>query len=132
MRPGDIFCIEPGAETSVTPIANRRKNWLHLGSNEAGPKIAAIFSVAESCRRLNIPIREIPDRHPSGTGQSLHPNRGPTHTRCLRSKPRKIASPTTPPTVNYVLAGRDTLYQRRVRMDKRVGQELSIRLSVAT
>ena len=39
-------------------IAIGRKNWLHLGSKEAGPKIAAIFSVVESCRRLNIPIRK--------------------------------------------------------------------------
>ena len=37
-----------------------RKNWLHLGSKEAGPKIAAIFSAVESCRRLNIPIRKLP------------------------------------------------------------------------
>jgi transposase len=31
---------------------------MHLGSKEAGPKIAAIFSVVESCRRLAIPIRK--------------------------------------------------------------------------
>ena len=42
----------------MRPIALGRKNWLHLGSKEAGPKIAAIFSVVESCRRLNIPIRK--------------------------------------------------------------------------
>lgn len=46
------------AENSMRPIALGRKNWLHLGSKEAGPKIAAIFSVVESCRRLNIPIRK--------------------------------------------------------------------------
>ena len=45
------------AENSMRPIALGRKNWLHLGSKEAGPKIAAIFSIVESCRRLNIPIR---------------------------------------------------------------------------
>ena len=45
------------AENSMRPIAIGRKNWLHLGSKEAGPKIAAIFSVVESCRRLNIPTR---------------------------------------------------------------------------
>lgn len=28
------------------------------GSAGAGPKIPAIFSVVESCRRLNIPIRK--------------------------------------------------------------------------
>jgi hypothetical protein len=46
------------AENSMRPIALGRKNWLHLGSKEAGPKIAAIFSVVETCRRLNIPIRK--------------------------------------------------------------------------
>jgi transposase len=45
------------AENSMRPIALGRKNWLHLGSKEAGPKIAAIFSIVESCRRLGVPIR---------------------------------------------------------------------------
>lgn len=45
------------AENSMRPVAIGRRNWLHLGSKEAGPKIAAIFSVVESCRRLNVPIR---------------------------------------------------------------------------
>ncbi len=45
------------AENSMRPIAIGRRNWLHLGSKKAGPKIAAIFSVVESCRRLGIPIR---------------------------------------------------------------------------
>jgi len=46
------------AENSMRPIVIGRKNWLHIGSKEAGPKIAAIFSVVESCRKLNIPIRK--------------------------------------------------------------------------
>jgi transposase len=46
------------AENSMRPIAIGRKNWLHLGSKEAGPKIAAIFSIVESCRKLGIPIRQ--------------------------------------------------------------------------
>lgn len=45
------------AENSMRPIAIGRRNWLHLGSKEAGPKIAAIFSVVESCRKLGVPIR---------------------------------------------------------------------------
>jgi hypothetical protein len=39
-------------------IAIGRKNWIHLGSAEAGPKVAAIFSIVESCRRLGLPIRD--------------------------------------------------------------------------
>ena len=45
------------AENSMRPIALGRRNWLHLGSKEAGPKIAAIFSIVESCRKLDVPIR---------------------------------------------------------------------------
>ena len=46
------------AENSMRPIAIGRKNWIHLGSQEAGPKVAAIFSIVESCRRLGLPIHE--------------------------------------------------------------------------
>ena len=46
------------AENSMRPVALGRKNWIHVGSPQAGPKVAAILSVVESCRRLGIPIRE--------------------------------------------------------------------------
>jgi hypothetical protein len=46
------------AENSMRPVAIGRRNWLHLGSKEAGPKIAAIFSIIESCRRLGVPVRQ--------------------------------------------------------------------------
>jgi transposase len=46
------------AENSMRPISIGRKNWIHLGSAEAGPKVAAIFSIVESCRRIQLPIRE--------------------------------------------------------------------------
>ena len=46
------------AENSMRPIALGRSNWIHIGSEHAGPRIAAIFSVVESCRRLNLPVRD--------------------------------------------------------------------------
>lgn len=46
------------AENSMRPVAVGRKNWLHVGSVEAGPRVAAILSVVETCRRLGIPVRE--------------------------------------------------------------------------
>jgi transposase len=46
------------AENSMRPIAVGRRNWIHVGSAAAGPKVAAIFSVVESCRRMKIPVRE--------------------------------------------------------------------------
>jgi hypothetical protein len=46
------------AENSMRPIAVGRKNWIHIGSEQAGPRVAAIISVIESCRRLKIPVRD--------------------------------------------------------------------------
>jgi transposase len=46
------------AENSMRPVALGRKNWLHVGSPKAGPKVAAILSVVESCRRLAVPPKE--------------------------------------------------------------------------
>ena len=46
------------AENSMRPVALGRKNWIHIGSPKAGPKVAAILSVVESCRRLQIPVRD--------------------------------------------------------------------------
>jgi transposase len=46
------------AENSMRPVALGRKNWLHVGSVKAGPKVAAILSIAESCRRLGLPVKE--------------------------------------------------------------------------
>jgi len=40
------------AENSMRPVALGRKNWIHIGSPQAGPKVLAILSVVESCRRL--------------------------------------------------------------------------------
>ena len=46
------------AENSMRPVAIGRKNWIHIGSQQAGPRVAAILSVVESCRRLKIPVRD--------------------------------------------------------------------------
>jgi hypothetical protein len=69
------------AENSMRPIAIGRKNWLHLGSKEAGPKIAAIFSIVESCRKLGVPIRQyLADMLPGLADRSIHQLVGLTPT----------------------------------------------------
>lgn len=35
-----------------------RENWIHVGSEQAGPKVAPILSIVETCRRLGISVRE--------------------------------------------------------------------------
>src|SRR5665213_3964261 len=46
------------AENSMRGVVLGRKNWIHVGSEQAGPKVAAILSVVETCRRLKLPVRE--------------------------------------------------------------------------
>jgi transposase len=46
------------AENSMRPLVIGRKNWIHLGSQQAGPKVAAILSIVETCRRLQVPVRD--------------------------------------------------------------------------
>ena len=43
---------------TMRPVALGRKNWIHIGSPQAGPKVAAILSVVENCRRLKLPVRD--------------------------------------------------------------------------
>ena len=45
-------------ENAMRGLALGRRNWLHIGSPEAGPKIAAILSVMETCKRLQINLRK--------------------------------------------------------------------------
>ena len=55
---GEVELSNNIAENSMRPVALGRKNWLHLGSAQAGPKVAAILSVVESCRRLGAPVKD--------------------------------------------------------------------------
>jgi transposase len=61
------------AENSMRSIALGRKNWIHFGHQNAGPKIAAILSVLESCRRLNINPRDYLARVLPRTRKQIHP-----------------------------------------------------------
>ena len=45
-------------ENAIRPLAVGRKNWMHVGSPEAGPRVAAIASIFETCRRLDINVRD--------------------------------------------------------------------------
>jgi transposase len=36
---------------------HNRKNWLHVGSERAGPRVAAIISIVKTCQRRSIPVR---------------------------------------------------------------------------
>lgn len=58
LRDGHIEIDNNWCEGAIRPLALGRKNWLHIGSEDAGPKVAAIASIVETCRRLDINLRQ--------------------------------------------------------------------------
>ena len=60
-------------------VALGRKNWIHIGSPQAGPKVAAILSVVETCRRLDIPVRQYLECRSAWLGCGEHSEIGRTH-----------------------------------------------------
>jgi len=55
---GQVEIDNNWCENAIRPVVLGRKNWLHIGDESAGPKIAAIMSVIETCRRLKIDYRQ--------------------------------------------------------------------------
>jgi hypothetical protein len=41
----------------MRPVALGRKNWMHLGSQESGPPVAAIMTVLASAQRAGLNVR---------------------------------------------------------------------------
>lgn len=57
LQDGRVEIDNNWCEGGMRPLALGRKNWLHIGRPEAGPKVAAIASIVETCRRLDINLR---------------------------------------------------------------------------
>lgn len=55
---GEIEIDNNWCENGMRPIAVGRKNWLHLGSQESGPKVAAIMTVIASAQRAGLNPRD--------------------------------------------------------------------------
>ena len=55
---GEVEIDNNWCENAIRPVALGRKNWLHIGSAAAGPRVAAIASVVETCRRLGLNVRD--------------------------------------------------------------------------
>lgn len=82
------------AENSIRPIAVGRKNWIHVGSPQAGPKVAAIISVIETCRRLKVPVREYLKDILPGLADRLH-HHAAALTPAAWARPHALPTPST-------------------------------------
>ena len=68
---GEVEISNNMAENSMRPVALGRKNWLHVGSEAAGAKVASMLSVVESCRRLRLPVKQYLAEVLPGLGSKL-------------------------------------------------------------
>ena len=72
----------------MSPVALGRKNWLHVGSEKSGPKVAAILSAVESCRRLGVSVKEyLGDVLPGLAGRKLSEVPLVTPARWAKNRP---------------------------------------------
>lgn len=55
---GEVEIDNNWCENAMRPVALGRKNWLHLGSQQSGPKVAAILTVLASGQRLGHNVRD--------------------------------------------------------------------------
>ncbi len=77
-------------EGGMRPLALGRTNWLHLGSAEAGSKVAAIASIMETCRRLDIHLREyLTEVLPKSGGWSINRVAELTPTAWMEAKAKQ-------------------------------------------
>lgn len=58
LKHGELEIDNNWCENAIRPLALGRRNWLHIGSEIAGPKVAAIVSIIETCHRLKINARD--------------------------------------------------------------------------
>jgi hypothetical protein len=58
VKNGHVEIDNNWAENAMRPVALGRKNWLHIGSEEAGESTAMLLSIIATCQRIGAPIRE--------------------------------------------------------------------------
>jgi hypothetical protein len=73
----------------MRPVALGRRNWIHIGSVQAGPKMAAILSVVDSCVDRNSQLRDYLKHRPSAA--FLSPSRAGGASPWPKSKSRRRA-----------------------------------------
>ena len=94
-RISPVFWITPQWNSAITwrrtrcAVAIVRKNWAHVGSVQAGPKVAAILSVVETCRRMKLAMRDYL-AVVARTRRRFHSARGRAHAICVGSQNRLI------------------------------------------
>jgi transposase len=57
-RDGKVEIDNNWCENAMRPVALGRKNWMHLGSQDSGPKVAAIMTVIASAQRQGLNVRD--------------------------------------------------------------------------
>lgn len=72
---GEVEIDNNLVENSIRPTAIGKKNWLFFGSEEAGSRNAAIFTLIENCRMHGVEpyeyLKDVLERLPHMTNQQV-------------------------------------------------------------
>ncbi len=58
LKDGRLEIDNNWCENGMRKVALGRRNWLHIGSEQAGPKVATIASIVETCARGGVNVRQ--------------------------------------------------------------------------
>lgn len=63
-------------ENAIRPTAIGKKNWLFIGSDEAGPASAVLYTIIEECKRIGLNpqsyLTDVLKRLPTATNRTVH------------------------------------------------------------
>lgn len=95
--------IDNNLVENAIPTAVGKKNWLFIGSAEAGPRAAIVYTVLASCRRHGLDpfeyLRDVFTRLPSMNASQI-----PELTPAAWAKARRAGKPVPVPAMARVLA----------------------------
>jgi transposase len=92
---GEVEISNNLVENAIRPTAIGKKNWLFMGSEEAGERNAVIYTLVENCRMHDIEpytyLKDVLERLPTATNQTVQ-ELTPLNWQKNRQQPAKVAA----------------------------------------
>jgi len=92
---GEVEIDNNLVENAIRPTAIGKKNWLFMGSEEAGERNAVIYTLVENCRMHGIEpytyLKDVLERLPTTTNQTVE-ELTPLNWQKNRQQPAKVAA----------------------------------------
>jgi transposase len=96
LKHGEVEADNNGVENAIRPTAVGKKNWLFFGSDEAGTRNAAVFTLVQNCRMHGVNpeeyLKDVLERLPRMTNQDDLKPLTPRHWKQAREQALRQAA----------------------------------------